>query len=206
LKKIKALIFDLGNVLVDFNHHPAAERVSRFSKKSSQEIYNFFFESALTISFEKGEISPDEFFLKVKESLSLKLSYDSFVHIWNDIFFLSPKNRMVYSLVNNLHCGYKTALLSNINILHYEYLKKSFPVFNVFSQIMPSFELGAVKPEPIIYKKALERLAVDPEEAFYTDDRVDLIASAKKLGIKSFVFKTVEQLKKDLYKSGVAVQ
>ena len=91
--EIRVVLFDLGRVLVDFDHKRAAERISSFCPKSPLEIYNLFFESEATVAFEAGKITPENFYLEVKNMLNLKLSYDSFIPIWNDIFFLSPKNR-----------------------------------------------------------------------------------------------------------------
>lgn len=194
---IKVVLFDLGRVLVDFDHRRAAERISSFCPKTAVEIYNLFFESHATTAFEAGKISPEDFYQQVKQMLDLKLSYDSFIPIWNDIFFLSPKNRSVFKLVNTLRSKYKTALLSNINTLHYEYLKKNFPVFGVFDEIFLSFQLGLIKPDQEIYHKVIRKLNVSPQEVFYTDDRADLVESAKKLGIRGCVFTGLEQLIKD---------
>lgn len=202
---LKAIIFDLGNVLIDFDYRQAARRVTQFTDKSEEEIYNFFFDSELTGLFEEGKISPQEFFLKIKEALNLRLEYEDFVSIWNDIFFLSQKNYAVYNLARALAKTYKIALLSNVNILHFEYLKKCFPVFDPFLYIITSYEIGVRKPHSLIYKKALERLTVLPGEAFYTDDRSELAQSARELGIRSFIFTDVEQLKKDLIRSGVTL-
>ncbi len=195
---IKVVLFDLGRVLVDFDHKRAAERISSFCPKTPLEIYNLFFESGATVAFEAGKITPEDFYLQVKEMLGLKLSYDSFIPIWNDIFFLSPKNRSIFKLVNTLRAKYKTALLSNINTLHYEYLKKNFPVFGVFDQVFLSFQLGLIKPDREIYNKVIQELKVSPQEIFYTDDRADLVQSAKELGIRGCVFASLEQLIKDL--------
>ncbi|MFA5200583.1 MAG: hypothetical protein WC442_06780, partial [Candidatus Omnitrophota bacterium] len=95
MSEIKVVLFDLGKVLVDFDHLRAAERISSFCKRTPLQIYNLFFESQVTIDFEAGKISPQNFYLKVKEMLDLDLSFNSFIPIWNDIFFLSPKNRSV---------------------------------------------------------------------------------------------------------------
>ncbi len=195
---IKVVLFDLGRVLVDFDHKRAAERISSFCPKNPVEIYNLFFESQATIDFEAGKITPENFYLQVKEMLGLKLSYDSFIPIWNDIFFLSPKNRSIFKLVNTLRARYKTALLSNINTLHYEYIKKNFPVFGVFDRIFLSFQLGLIKPDQKIYNKVIQELKVSPQEIFYTDDRADLVESARNLGIQGCVFASFEQLIKDL--------
>lgn len=195
---IKVILFDLGKVLVDFDHQRAAERISGFCSKTPLEIYNLFFESTVTVAFEAGKITPQDFYLEVKNMLDLKLSYESFVPIWNDIFFLSPKNRSVFKLANSLRSYYKTALLSNINILHYEYLRKNFPVFSVFDKIFLSFELGVIKPDKEIYNRVIKELKVAPDEIFYTDDRLELVESAKSLGMKGCVFTNFEQLVKDI--------
>lgn len=199
----KAVIFDLGNVLVDFNHMVAAERISKFSDKTGQEIFDLFFDSELTALFEEGKILPPDFFLGVKEKLNLKLEYPDFVPIWNEIFFLSERNWGVYNLARSLRKRYKVALLSNINILHFEYLTKTFPLFDVFHQIVTSFESGFRKPHPSIYQKTLQALEVSPEDAFYTDDRADLIEKAAELGIRGHVFTGIKKLHKDLIDSGI---
>ena len=202
---IKAIIFDLGNVLIDFDHTIAAKRISEFCAKSPKEIFNLFFDSELTGLFEEGKISPSRFFLKVKEMLSLRLDYDEFLPIWNEIFFLTEENQAVYNLAKTLRERYKIALLSNINILHFDYLKKNFPVFEAFHRIITSFEAGFRKPHPAIYTLTLSALQALPQQTFYTDDRTELIKSAQALGIKSFVFRGVAQLANHLQSQGIDI-
>ena len=200
---IKAVIFDLGNVLLDFNHMLAAGRISRFSAFTPEEIFELFFDSPITGLFEEGKISPQEFFLRVKEKLNLKLGFKEFLPIWNEIFFFSQKNRQVYHLAKSLKPHLKTALVSNSNILHYEYVLKEFPVFDAFDKVILSCEEGVRKPHPLIYENTLKALAVPPAEVFYTDDRLELIEGARILGIRAFQFINAEQLNKDLLSCGI---
>jgi len=202
---IKVALFDLGNVLIDFDYRICAQRISHFCSKSPEDIIKLFFASEITASFERGKVSPSDFFSAIKEMLDLRLSYEAFVPIWNEVFFLSAKNRGVFNLVNNLRQYYKVALLSNTNALHYEYLKKHFPVFNVFNKVFVSCELGLVKPDKLIYQKTLEALEAPAGSVFYTDDREDLIKSARELGMKAFIFNGVRQLKADLLSAGLTV-
>jgi putative hydrolase of the HAD superfamily len=203
---VKAIIFDLGNVLIDFDHNIAAEKISKFTHKTPQEIFDLFFDSELTALFEEGRLKPQEFFLKVREALNLKLDYNEFVPIWNEIFFLSEKNRRVYNLAKLLKSHYTIALLSNINILHFDYLKKKFPVFDAFHHIITSFEIGFRKPHPLIYKKILEILKVAACDVAYTDDRLELVEKAQGLGIKSFHFQDPDKLKKDFLSIGINLE
>ena len=78
---IKAVIFDLGNVLVDFDHMIAARKIIGFTKKTPQDIFELFFDSEIVALFERGEITPLEFFAKTKKMLGLKLDYEHFLPI-----------------------------------------------------------------------------------------------------------------------------
>lgn len=200
---IKAVIFDLGNVLIDFDHFIAARRIRAFTDKTPKEIYCLFFDSGLTGLFEEGRITPVKFFSEVEKTLDLKIDFATFLPIWNEIFFLTEQNRRVYELAKGLRNSYRLGLLSNINILHYEYLKNNFPVFDAFHHIMTSFELGQRKPSPFVYQKALEMLQVQAGDVFYTDDRPELVAEAKRLGLRCAVFTGIEALKKDLLAIGI---
>ena len=51
-QSIKVLLFDLGRVLVDFEHLRSAERIAAFCSKTPRQIYDLFFESDVTIAFE----------------------------------------------------------------------------------------------------------------------------------------------------------
>ncbi|MBN2831472.1 MAG: hypothetical protein JXL82_04275, partial [Candidatus Omnitrophica bacterium] len=56
---------------------------------------------------------------------------------------------------------------------------------------------------PLLLRNSIEVLRVLPEEVFYTDDREELVKSAKALKINSFVFKDIKKLKSDLAGLGV---
>ncbi len=202
--KIKAAIFDLGNVLVDVDAKAAAARIAGFAGKTTEEIYAFFFESRLTGDFEAGRILPEGLFQEVKSLLGIGIGYAEFVGIWNEIFFVSEKNRRVLELVVRLSADYRLAMLTNTNTLHYDYLIGKFPgIFTPFHHIITSFEAGTRKPDPAIYRMALDALKAGPEETFYTDDRQDLIEAACSLGIRGAVFTGFEKLAADLAAEGV---
>ena len=202
---IKAIVFDLGRVVVDFDHMISARRISAHCVFSAEQIYQLFFDSPATGLFEEGRISPQEFFAGVRETLRLSIGYDEFVPIWNEIFFLSEQNKVVYSLAKSLQERYTVAMLTNVNVLHLEYLKKNFAVFDPFHHIIASCEVHERKPNTLIYQKALDALGAPAQCVFYTDDRPELIESARALGINSFVFKDAQQLRADLLSNGVDV-
>lgn len=194
------IIFDLGNVLIDFNHRIAVERISKFTTKTPEEIYQLFFDSELTGIFEEGKITGQDFFARVKEMLKFNLAYEEFLPIWNEIFFITPHNLAVQRLIKDLKNNYKIVLISNINELHFTYLKNKFDIFSGFNKIILSFEVGVRKPDPKIYLRALELVMTTPQKVVYTDDRLDLVEAAAKLGITSIHFKGMDFLKENLIK------
>ena len=165
-----------------------------------------FFNSELTRRFEAGKIQPENFFSEVKKILRAEIEYQEFLPIWNEIFFLSEKNHQVYRMAKFLRQKYRLALLSNINTLHYQHLKQKFGVFDAFDHILASCDLGLTKPDPLIYKKALDTLGVMPQQVAYFDDRTELVEMAAALGIRGFVFRDTEQFKEDLISCGIDIK
>lgn len=200
---IGAIIFDLGNVLIGFDHHIAVKKIQSYTPLSAQEIYDLFFDSDLTGEFEKGKINPLEFFEKVKGLLGLKIGYDQFLPIWNEIFFRKPETE---EFIRALSPGLTLVLLSNINKLHYDYCIDHFSsgisLFD-FDKVIPSCATGFMKPQKEIYELAIRAAGVEIERIVYVDDRQDLVEAARSYGLRSIQFKGIEQLKKDFQTLGI---
>ncbi len=203
---IKTILFDLGRVLISFDHSIASKRIAEFCDCDEADIYNLFFDSDLTAEFEEGKVSAQEFFLKIKKRLGIRLDYNGFLPIWNEIFFVSDDNSRVHSLAISLKSKYSLAMLTNINCLHFDYIKERYNILGGFDRVFTSFELKLKKPDPLIYKKVTDLLGNKPHEIFYTDDRPELIDVAKSLGMRAFIFKDFLQLKRDLLQAGVELQ
>jgi glucose-1-phosphatase len=197
------IIFDLGKVLIDFDHRIATEKLSPMTRMSPEEMYNLFFDSKLTKLFEEGKIEPETFYGKVKRILRLKLRYEQFIPIWDQIFFITENNQEVYALAKKLKESYTVSLLSNINVLHLAYIREHYPIFDAFHHVFASCELGFMKPDPRIYSLVLKTLGAKPGEVFYTDDRIELIEQARIMGIRAYQYTGVAQLKKDLARCGI---
>jgi putative hydrolase of the HAD superfamily len=199
--KYDAVICDLGNVLINFDHRIAVRKILAFTPKNEEDIYNLFFDSGLTELYEEGKISSDEFFHRVKEALELKIDYQAFLPVWNDIFFEVPLNLKMHEFLRTVKPKYKLCMISNLNESHFEFLKKKMGIFNIFDRLILSYEVGFRKPHPEIYKVALDFAKTVPSRMFYVDDRKDLVEAAGRLGIKGITFsdeEALELVKKEL--------
>jgi glucose-1-phosphatase len=184
----KAIICDLGNVLISFDHTIAVKKILNYTDKKEEDVYKLFFDSPLTALYEEGKISSSEFFIGVKESLGLDIDYDGFLPMWNEIFFETNLNSRMRDFLKNVKGKIKLVMLSNINETHFDFLNKKMSVFGEFDKLILSYEQGHRKPASEIYETALCSVNVSPSAALYIDDRKDLIEAASKLGIKGIVF------------------
>jgi glucose-1-phosphatase len=199
-KQYDYIVFDLGNTLIRFDHTISAKKLSNLFKLDSKKIYDMFFDSPLTRDFEAGLISPKEFYARASELLGVKIPYNDFVAIWNDIFW---EDDQMCALARYLKGTYKLFLLSNINRLHFDYIRKKFDIISIFDELVLSFMVGAIKPDPLIYDDVVRRAGGQREKLLYIDDREDLIQEATRLGIDSIRFENVEKLKEIMKEKGV---
>lgn len=84
--------------------------------------------------------------------------------------------------------GRRTAMLSNCGPEVIDRVRAQREVARYFDAMVISWEVGAMKPEPEIYRIALERLGVGPEEALFVDDRAPNVAGAEAVGMRAMLF------------------
>jgi epoxide hydrolase-like predicted phosphatase len=100
--------------------------------------------------------------------------------------------------------GYMAAILSNCTAHTLEYIKKH-RIDSYFDDMVLSYELGINKPDLRIYKLALKKLGITADEAIFIDDKVENTDDAEKIGIKSILFTSAEELVVELRKLGVKI-
>ena len=185
-KKIKAVLFDLGKVILHFNFDPAFKRLSKVSGLPVKEIEDYFVSSGLEVLYDGGKITSRRFYAEIKDALGLKIGYAAFQKIWNDIF--TPKKDMI-GLVGALYKKYRLVLISNTNEMHYRHIRKKYPVVKKFDRIVLSFKEKQRKPDERIYATAAKACRARPEEIYYIDDRHDLTGAAQELGFRTFTYR-----------------
>lgn len=200
-KKTKAILFDLGNVILDFDFTPAFRKLSGASRRSAAEIKAFFLSSGLEVLYGGGKISSRQFYARVKKELKHGLNYAEFKKTWNEIFTL---NKKVANLIERLRPHYRLVLISNTNAMHYQYVRLKYPVLRHFDRTILSFKEKVWKPDARIYRKAIKACRAAAGEIFYIDDREDLIEAAAALGFKTFAYKNnVKELTKKMKEIGI---
>ncbi|MBI4711582.1 MAG: HAD family phosphatase [Candidatus Omnitrophica bacterium] len=197
---IKAVIFDLGNVLVNYDVEKAAKRFSAASGLSTREIWKRFFLSKFEQAYTRGELSTSEFHRIACKTLGASISLATFRHYWNDIFWENPG---MERLLVRIKKHYPLYLISNTNALHYTHLTKNFKLLRHFDRRFPSHEVGARKPDLKIYRRVLKKIQLRPEETVFIDDMKSFIEGARKTGMHAIHFRGRPALIKTLRKLGI---
>lgn len=187
-------MFDLGNVIICFDHMISAKKISKYSHLSPDEVYNLFFESKITEKFDRGLMTEKDFFEGVKRKLKLNgLGQKKFYNIWNSIFW---ENKGISELIKEVKRKYqKFFIISNVNKPHFEYIWEKFPVVRLADEIILSYKVGALKPDYKIYKVAIDKAHCLPENIFYTDDRPELVEKALNFGFLAVRFKDINEIR-----------
>jgi len=197
---IKAVIFDLGNVLVNYDVEKAAKRFSVASGLTTREIWKRFFLSKFEQAYTRGELSTQEFHSIACKTLGVSIPLATFRHYWNDIFWENPG---MDRLLTRIKKHYPLYLISNTNALHFTHIKKQFRILRHFKRRFPSHEVGARKPDLKIYRRVLKKIGLRPEETVFIDDMKSFIAGARKAGMHAIRFKTRTRLMKSLRNLGI---
>ena len=199
---IKLFVFDLGNVILPFDHRQIAEKLYARSEAkgfcSSADVFQYLFDlrSGSVNVYEEGLSSSLEFFLDVRDRYRLGLDFEEFKDIWNNIF---RENLEVNEIIVYLKTkGFPLFLLSNTNELHFTHIIARYPIVHLMDEWILSFEIGAKKPKRRIYEAIFEKVDVNKDEVFYIDDTEEYVGYARSMGMKGLVFRETADLWKAL--------
>lgn len=197
----KALIFDLGKVLIPFDFGLGYQAIEKLCPYPVPEIRQRIAASGLVAPFEKGLIEPRDFVNRFSKALDLRLEYDVFCRVWSCIF---GRQLIPDRVLESLSARYRLLLLSNTNHIHFEMIRENYPLIRYFDDLVLSYEVHALKPEPEIYRAAIERAGCRAEECFYTDDIGGFVEAARREGIDAVQFESAAQLELEMNTRGIA--
>lgn len=177
----RAVIFDLGGVLVKTEPQRLIQSVAQDCGQSEQQVARVLGDATLAEAFELGRLGAKEFFETMAARLKLSWDFARFVRVWNSIII--DENRDTTWLLSRLRQRYRLVVLTNTNVLHDEHIRRTWPVFHEVHHWIASYQVGLRKPEPAIYELALRQAEVSPAAAVYVDDRHENVAVAQQLGL-----------------------
>lgn len=183
---IKAVIFDLGGVLVRTEDRTPRENLAGRLGMTYDELSRLIYESESARLATVGETTAQEHWEFVRNALNL--TTEEFLSVPRDFWGGDRLDTVLVDYIRSLRSGYKTALLSNAWDNLRQTLIHEWQIDGIFDQLIISAEVGTAKPAPRIYQIALERLNLTPDDAVFVDDFVENVEGARAVGLYSIHF------------------
>jgi putative hydrolase of the HAD superfamily len=200
---IKALLFDLGKVVIDFNFELGMERLVGRCGLPPEQFRQVVFDKAWIRPYERGEISTAEYHRHLCEAGQLRMELAEFHDSWSAVFL--PDLLVSEELLADLGKRYPMILVSNTNESHADYIARNYNVLDYFDAKIFSHVVGSLKPDRKIYEAAIAAAGHPPEALLFIDDREENIRGAEEIGIRAHQFTTAPRLIEALRSHGVDV-
>ena len=189
----KNLIFDVGGVLIGYRWKEMFMDDFGLSDEGAEELGRRIFDDPIWPDFDRGLVEIDAL---VDHYCALYPDSDYYIRrLFYENDKMATEREAVWEKMKEIKAGG-----SNIYILsnYSEYLFKKhtghMPFRNLLDGGLVSYEVGAIKPEPVIYEKLLERYSLTPDTCIFFDDLEKNVEAAITLGIESYLVTSEEDL------------
>ena len=188
----KALIFDMGGVLVDLD----IEDCKRAFKEGPgytkiDEIIDPCHQKGIYGDLEEGTLSAEDFRkIVLSDSRPGASEEDVDKAMWHILVGIEPYK---VSLLRRLAESYELYMLSNNNAICLPRSRQIFaeagaPLEEIFRKCYFSFEMKALKPSEAFYKAVMEDIGGDPETMLFIDDSQRNVDGALKAGLPAVYY------------------
>lgn len=199
---INTIIFDLGNVLINWEPKLLYNKIF-----DSEEKTNHFIENICTLSWNEeqdaGRTLKQGTDILIAQYPQYKIEIKAYYDRWEEML-----NGAIEGSVEILRrlkaCGkYKVYALTNWSSELFPIALRNFEFLNWFDGIVVSGDEGIRKPEAAFFQILFDRYQVKPEDAVFIDDNLRNAEASKKLGLKTIRFTSAEELEKELKDLGI---
>lgn len=191
MEGIKNLIIDLGGVIINLTRNRCIEAFEQLGVEDIREnVVNNYQHKDLFMQLELGRITADEFHEGIRKLSRQSLTDAQIDAAWVAMLGDVPADKL--SLLLDLKKKYNTFLLSNTNIIHWEWIKRTFftteqwQASDFFHHIYLSYELHMAKPDADIFEYVLSHASIRPEETLLIDDASPNCRTAGAIGMRTY--------------------
>ena len=191
----KVIFFDLGGVVCRFLPQRRLDALGEVCGMSSDQVKDVLYTSGLIRRWDLGHDSSTEIHRRMTDGLGYQGSLAELQELWCRAF---EPDWQVLQLIDGLR-PLHTALLTDNDPLLLDALPQVLPeVESRFDSLLFSCRLGAAKPDPVVFTRALDLMGCAPAEAVFIDDKAANVAAAQELGITAIQFGDAAELGTEL--------
>jgi glucose-1-phosphatase len=202
MKTPRFIYFDLGMVLVNFSVEQMLRQLAAVSGISPETVKDILFNKGLQKDYETGRISSAEFYELYCSHTGTRPDYDTLRRAAAEIFWLNTSMLPIPAQLRQ--AGYRLGILSNTCECHWQYCFDQYRIIREgFDVYALSYRIGAIKPDPAIFRAAAELAGCPPDEIIFVDDIPGHVEGAKATGIDAILYKSAAQVASELRRRGV---
>lgn len=200
-QKIQAIIFDFGNVLLEWNPRRVYRRYFQNEEEMEQFLHDVNFMD-WNLQQDKGRSFAEGVAVLSKEFPH----YAELIQVYHDNWIHSIGESLTgtIEIMKRLKkAGYQLYGLSNWSAETFPLARERYDFFNLLDDIVISGDVGTVKPDPEIFEIMLERIGRPASECLFIDDAPSNIEAAQKMGFATIHFQSPEQMERQLHRLDV---
>ena len=190
LSNIKAIVFDIGNVLIDIDYEKTIRSFQTLATINFHSIVSYHKQIDIFNQFEKGKVSTAQFVSTLRQYLRPDVTDSQIITAWNTMLVHYPEQKI--RILQSLSEKFQLYALSNINELHIAEMNANVnrlfglqAFSDLFNKAYYSNEVGWRKPEPELYQLVLNEINVLPEQILFIDDKLENLIPTQQLGIQT---------------------
>lgn len=201
---IDFIYFDMGKVIFEFDHDIACRKIGELTGTSSEEMKSLIFDSGLEDRYETGLINCDQFHQEFLKAANVEIGKEDFLGAIADVFW---PNQSIFPLIAQLRAqNFPFGLLSNTCRAHFEFICSKYLIMpDFFSPVILSYEVNSMKPDSVIYDRAIEQAGCHISNCFFVDDKQENVDGAIAAGMDAVLYRSVPELVEDLVERGVEI-
>ena len=181
---MKAILFDLGRVLIHYDHERTIAGIASVSQASPEAIRALLQE--LSEPLGTGKIGARETHRLLVERVGATPDFHRFVEAACQ-GMARDEEALAYAVSLEERPRVRVGIISNTVAVHAIWLHANLPELTRFSAVLLSNEVGLMKPDPRIYRLASQRLAIPPGRSFFVDDLPENVRGAQAVGMAGMV-------------------
>ena len=183
---IKNIIFDMGNVLLDYNPQDYVKAFLH-CEEDQDMVLTALFGGQEWLDLDHGLITERDALKKMLQKLPKRLHQEARALFYGWQNYTRPIEGVNLLAIKLHRAGYRLYLLSNTGVRLHVYAHR-LPALQYFDGAVMSADVQQVKPEPQIYQILFDRYHLDPKECFFIDDCEQNLKTGKQFGMHVYLF------------------
>jgi HAD superfamily hydrolase (TIGR01509 family) len=195
-------LFDLGNTVIRLAYERVMENICKLASAKRDELVELLEQAGGYRDLERGAINFVEFYDFLRERAGYRGSLGDLQQTWSDFFDGAMPG--IEEVLERVRQRYRVAFLSNSNEVHaYVIPRKYAALFRPDDRFIFSHRFKTAKPDPDMFRRALEVIGALPQHAVFVDDGMENVLAARAIGMKAYQFRDSTTLLSELRGDGL---